>query len=580
MAVSIQKALKRLLQLSPFLLFVLMAAFSVFMSYFYAYHVIDSDISSELVLGKFLAEHRTIISSDFLYSSEIRLFNSNLVYMPLFLITDNWQIVRFVSSLIFQLLLTASYYYLSRQAGISRRAFFLSAALMLLPVNLHYGRYILFLNHYSMTFIYSFLSVGLYLSILRRWGGNQVWQIVRTALLLLLSFVSCLNGFRQSFAMPVPLLLTALVIVAKGPLSGRRTLRDIPKKQYKFAGLAVLVCTAAMAGLFVHNKILVQYFSVWTTTDTAVEFLSAENLRNLLADYLHLFGFQENCTLFSAEGLLSLGAVFSAAALLIVSMGTLTGKKQLPGFTPPYIMDLFYPVSMAAMTLVFLFFTLKPAYLTYYFPAFAWIFPYLGLFFDREGFTLRTATLKRIVVWIACLCMFLNGIFWNVYALYPDKTQVDMFKGPDQYYDAVERMQGVVQYVEDNGLEVGYATFWNSNILSELTSGKVTMVNIYRIYPDPAYGYEPLLTSKTFWDESFVEDKEVFLLLEQEETWVFCDSELSMYAIPVYADEYYQIYQFDFSTTVWEYLLEQAKVYRQTIVLDYLTPNPSLPAAE
>ena len=111
-----------------------------------------------------------------------------------------------------------------------------------------------------------------------------------------------------------------------------------------------------------------------------------------------------------------------------------------------------------------------------------------------------------------------------------------------------------------------------------MTSGKVTMVTIYRIYPDPAYGYEPLLTAKPFWEESFVEDKEVFLLLEQEETWVFSDSELSMYAIPTYADEYYQIYQFDFSTTVWEYLLEQAKVYNQTAVLDYLTPDQNMSA--
>jgi hypothetical protein len=576
MTESLPKGPRRLPRLLPLALFILVAAFSVFMSYYYAYHVVDSDISSELVLGKFLADHRTIVSPDFFYSTEIRLFNTNLVYMPLFLITDNWQIVRFLSSVIFQLLLVASYYFLSRQAGISRRAFFLSAALMLLPINVHYGRYLLYFNHYTMTFIFSFLVIGLYLSMIRRRGEKRAGQIIRLVLMLGLSFASCMNGFRQSLAMLAPLLLTALLMMIKSAPSGTRALTGIPKDRYKHAGLAVLVCAAGTAGLIVHNKILTQHFSVMQQTEVAVEFLSVDYLRNLLEDYLHLFGFYENCTLFSVEGLLSLGGIFSAVAMLFVSSGTLLRKRRISGAGEKDFLSLFYPVAMFSMTVVFLFLTVKPAFLSYYFPAFAWMFPYLGLYFDREGFSLRTATLKRIAVWAACVCMFLNGVFWNLYALHPERTQVDWFKGPDIYYDAVERMEGVVDFIEENGLEVGYATFWNANIVSELTSGQATMIPIYRIYPDPAYGYHDWLTAKPFREESFVEDKEVFLLLEQEETWVFCDSELSMYAIPTYSDEYYQIYQFDFSTTVWEYLLEQAKIYRQTTVLEQLMPENNI----
>ncbi len=577
MANSIRNELKRLLRHAPLILFILAAVFSVFMSYYYAYHVIDSDISSELVLGKYLADHRALFTADYFYSTEIRLFNTNLIYMPLFLITDNWQVVRFVSSLIFQLLLLASYYYLSRQAGMSRRAFFLTTALMLLPVDVHYGRYVLYFNHYTMTLIYSYLMFGLTLSLIRGEDTKRGWRAVRLVLLLLIAFISCMNGFRQGFAMSVPLLLTALLMIVKDSLSGTGTLYDVPRNRYRHAGLAVLVCAAGMAGLLVHNVFLVRYFTVMQQTDVSVSLLSADSLRNLLESYLQLFGFQKDCALFSAEGLLSLGAVFSAVVLFFLSVNTLLKQKRIPGDPGQDFLGHFYPVAMLTMTLVFLFFTVKPAYLTYYFPVFAWIFPYLGLFFDREGFSLRTATLKRAAVWIACLCMLLNGVFWSYYALYPERTQVDWFKGPDQYYDAVERMAGVVDYIEENDLEVGYATFWNSNIVTELTSGKVSMITIYRIYPDSAYGYHDWLTAKPFREESFVEDKNVFLLLEQEETWVFCDSELSLYAIPTYSDEYYQIYQFDFSTTVWEYLLEQAKMYNQTTVLEQLTPAQDTP---
>jgi len=74
-------------------------------------------------------------------------------------------------------------------------------------------------------------------------------------------------------------------------------------------------------------------------------------------------------------------------------------------------------------------------------------------------------------------------------------------------------------------------------------------------------------------EESVVEDKNVFLLLSQNETGVFGSSELALYAIPTYSDEYFQIYEFDFSTEIWEYLLQEAEYYNQQSVLDQLLPQ-------
>jgi len=62
---------------------------------------------------------------------------------------------------------------------------------------------------------------------------------------------------------------------------------------------------------------------------------------------------------------------------------------------------------------------------------------------------------------------------------------------------------------------------------------------------------------------SFVEDKNVFFLLNNDEVDTFSNSDLAMYGIPTYNDEYFTIYEFDFSDAVWEYLAEQGATLNQ-----------------
>ena len=64
----------------------------LFLIYFLWHHIdffLNSDDASELILAKLLSEEKRIMSRNWYYSTEIRFLNTNLVYAPLFWITDN-----------------------------------------------------------------------------------------------------------------------------------------------------------------------------------------------------------------------------------------------------------------------------------------------------------------------------------------------------------------------------------------------------------------------------------------------------------------------------------------------------------
>jgi hypothetical protein len=535
----------------PVLLFVLVVLLSGITAYHYAYYILDSDAASELVLGNLLANENTIVSADWLYGSEIRLFNSNLIYMPLFKLFSDWQTVRFVSILVFQLLLAGSYFYLSRRMKISLNAYFLSASLLLLPASVVYGRLGLYHNYYTPCFIYGFLIAGLYLSLIEHKGQKRTWQITRLLAMLLLTLMTCMNGFRQLPAAMIPLFMTALIVALKEHRSAPDTLAELSKPLWKNALLAFAVLAAGFAALYVHSHVLPKYFQFRILDTSVVALPSVDNFRNLLAGYLSLFGFQEGRTLFSAEGLLALGGAFAAVVLLIISLQDIVPRTKPTNF-PGSFMGTLYPVAMLCMTLTFLLLDGNDNYPQYYLTAFVWIFPYLGWQADALPASFRRITLRQALVALACLCLFANGVYNDFYYQNPDDKQVQYDPGIDIH--TLDHLQGAIHFIEENELEVGYAYFWDSSIVTEATDGRVTMISIDYDTENNVLAYHDFLTDLKWQQEDFVEDKSVFLLATIAHSGFFSATELAQYSVLAYEDAYYRVYIFDFSTDVWDNL--------------------------
>lgn len=543
--------------------FIIVVLFSCITAFYISYNITDGDAASELVLGKLLATQNRIITTDWFYSSEIRFFNTNLVYMPLFKIFDDWHLVRFISVLIFQAMLVASYYYLSRRMKMSTNAFFLSASLLLLPMTDIYGRFVLYHNYYSPCFIFGFLIVGLYLSLLEPKEHKYFRQALRLIALLALAFISCLNGFRQLPSTLLPLFLTALFIQMKN----RRTPERSAARTGKPVWLAGLVLAAGIAGLYVYTLILPRYCSSESVIHSTVKLLSAANLRRLLLDYLNLFGYQESTAPFSLGGLITLCGAVGAAIMLFLPLVVLFSREKL---TATRLVALLYPISMIQMTVLFLLVSGYENYVRYYLQTFIWIIPFLGILLDRQGVSPHMITGKQVLALLVSLFFIISGTYFHLYyhGFYHQIPDVTSGVNTDIY--SVDRLQPAVDFLEEDGYDVGYATHWNANIITEMTNGRIPMISIIRVFPEYFYLYRDWLTNKQYRERSFVEDQNIFLLLTREEADVFSGSELAALSIPVYEDAHYIVFTFDFSTEVWDYLLEQAKRINQTSVLDQL----------
>lgn len=567
-----KKTLKTLLKQLPLILFILVILFSGYTAHHFAYNINDSDFSSELVLGHFLAEQNKLLSPDWFYGSELRILSTNLVYMPLFKLFSDWGIVYFLGACVIQTLLVLSYHYLSRQIGMKRNAFLISASLLLLPVCVYYGRHGLYQNYYAPCFIIGFLIAGLYLSAIRhREQTKKLPQGLRLFALFALSFAGCLNGARQIPGTILPLLITAVVVsVLSQPK--RTPLKDILRRRRFPLWLAAGVFLCAGSGFLIHNVVLSRYFVFSSATNGYAATPSLDKLLDIFVGYMALFGFQENRLLFSVEGLFALGSVFAAVVFLITGIRSLISRKDNLSL-PAAFLKTYYPVAMILLTGIYCITDRFVNYHVYYLPAFVWIFPFIGTALNEAPVSLPATTLKHVLLYLACLILFANGIYNHLYFIHPDGKQVEYDSLTQVEIDSLQRFRGVLDFIGENGYEVGYATHWQNNIVTAATNGRIPMIRIIRLYPYPVFAYDDSLTYKQTRELSFVEDKEMFLLLTQDEGDLFSNSDLAPFAIPVYENTYYRVYTFDFSTEIWEYLLEQAKAMNQTSVLNQLLPE-------
>ena len=78
------------------------AAFVVYCC-FYIFNIddiLDSDISSEMVLGELLSKEHGIISPNWFYSTEIRVLNNQIVFSILLTLFHSYHIARVLSGII------------------------------------------------------------------------------------------------------------------------------------------------------------------------------------------------------------------------------------------------------------------------------------------------------------------------------------------------------------------------------------------------------------------------------------------------------------------------------------------------
>lgn len=394
----------------------------------------DSDISSEMLLAKLLNEEHGLVSKNWFYSTELRVLNIQIFYSFFFHIFHDWTMVRVATCIVSYLLMLVGYYYLLHQMGYDK-IYAVSALFLLLPVSDGYFEYVLLALLYASFISISFFAVGMVFHYEKASAGMRKILLVLTAVL---AFLSGMGGARH-------------VVVLYLPLLGAVILHALMKKK----PTGYLLCAAvgflsSCVGYLVNSKVLapVCHFSTWFEITFRA---SMEGIYNLVFGTLRAFGYS-----YGDNAKAPVASAFSCVlALVMVVCVFRTLFKKLKEPDAVWLLTLYF---VGVYVLFWGIYTFTDM-----------------LYSDRYNMAAMMFAIPIIVI-------NLYEVKWNKYlkfciiAVLAGGILISSVMRYAHYgnMDKTAELRPIVEYLaKEQGISEGYATFWNGNVLTELSDGLI-----------------------------------------------------------------------------------------------------------
>lgn len=505
--------------------------------------LIDSDTSSELVLSEKLAREGGIMSTSWVYSTELQVIDCHIIYSLLFHFTSDWSMVRFLGCVIMNLMMLGAMGFLFRQARIPFNRFCLAGAAILLPWSVPYGRIILYHNYYTFHICFSFMIVGFYLGALRRlkageWKRWPFWAMC--AGLAVTSFADGLGGVRSLMICVIPLVVTALLTAMRGEKNhetGAGVKRELP-------GMLLSLVPLAFVGIgyLVNLNVLAKIYKFTDYSGMTVTLGNFTTLHTVLTSLFTDLGFQNDQQLFSAQGLLGVCGVVVWILSLILAAHTLR-KSEEP---TACFMQLFWLMVQLIMTCVFLFLSGEDLlHVLYLLPILVWMVPALAAADVRKGFGLAGAdgaeeagltrkerkakkekkafrladaplSVHGLLGTAGLLLMVAIGVFYAGFFQDPSSSPVQYTGLNYNDTDTVKGMQPIADYLKENGYTLAYASYWDSAVLSELSDGAVKNVPVQVGSRKHPIKYVNWLSDMNLWNPEFAAAQKVAIVANMD----------------------------------------------------------------
>lgn len=490
--------------------FILAAAFGalLFWNAFYLENWLDSDMAAEMMFSRLLAEEgKLFATTGWYYSTEFRFLYTHLIMGPLFRICDNWHVIRMITNVIFYLLLLLSYFYMMAELPAEKSRKVLGGVVLLLPfsetmmLHMHMG------NTYMSHVIILFFYVGLFLRLVRngkqeRGGKRSIGILFLWAVYLGLSVICGVSGVRYMLALQCPLVLASVWYLAAGREYGELR-REMSREKFRavFSGERLRLLAVSLAGAFgcvagygINVLYVSRTYSFQTYESTnfidVYQGVFTQRLQDAFGSLLMLFGYIPGKSVLSLRGMISL-----MAFLLLILLGYIAWRvrKEQDAFRR-FVVLLFYS-SFLLNSFVFVFTnsTLVPRY---YITTVILLIPLTIFYLEGEDRTLD----RYVIVFLLAACLFTATAKTGLSMMTTDKNA---------------EKKVIAQELEEMGYTFGYATYWNANIVQELSNGRVEIANLHRA-DDGSFSLFRWSSMQRYYEPDYPQGK-VFLLLAEEE---------------------------------------------------------------
>jgi len=469
----------------------------------------DSDNASEFILSKLLYQEKKIISSNWYYSTELRVLNTTIIRGLLFALTNNWKMVMVGSCIIGTLIYIFSYSYMMKSVG---KDWSFSIFLMI-PLDLYYYKIVLHGLYYIPHIAISFFVLGLIFDIKKSTKNSGIKILV----CVIISFIAGLGGIRQITLLYAPLAIVgSVLLICK--LIKKNIFKVVENKVIASMFLSAISC---LFGYVINSNILSIRYDFKSYSEMTLGTVESYNYFNLVNGVFQFFGYDSEKRVMSVEGIISL---LSILFVFLVVFVTVNNIKNINNYTSTeQIMILFIVTTNIINFFIFIF--VKDSYARHYLiPCLIFYIPMLTLFFKNQN---SISELNKNIMYFSCIL-------------------VGILIGARQYgqlmqYDNFSNRKGAIEYLEKNNYNFGYATFWNANITTCFSNGNIEVTPVSDL---ERFNRMEWLTKKD--NSMFMESDKYFFLINKIED--LNNSEIPMYLLDVdivYEDEYFIIFDFD-----------------------------------
>ena len=449
----------------------------VYMTWQWGAQWLDSDDSAEMILAELLNREGGILSKNWYYSTELRVFNTQLVMAPLFSLFSDWHVVRTFGTGILLVILLLSYLYFCRSVNLGNRLIYFTP-LILWPFSREYVHFVLYGLFYVPHLVILFLTLGLCLN------RSPKLKILRILGLIVLSFLAGLGGLRMIAVCYLPLVIAAIMSI----ISGFRSKGMVSKS---FAYHALFASVAAMAGLVVNNMILAKTYSFVSMTSTHLVLPDWKKLLPIIKSIPAFLGSVKPD--FSSSSVVFVLAVVSLVLVLCVVVGCMCLRlfacwKSLPQETQILLAYFLFSFLVTVFAPVFTTQSWSRRYMIL--PGIGWLV-IVAAYLDRFR---SAASIKKgicILIIAAELSAGLNQCFTFVYNRdLPEKN-------------------AAFSYILNSGMKFGFGDWDTSDVLTELSNGNIHLCKILNFKHMDVWYW---LMEKDF--QKYAKGEPVFLIID------------------------------------------------------------------
>lgn len=303
----------RFFKILPYIWMVLAYLITFIVIYFKGRPYVDADMAAEMVLANILNKEGGLLSTNWYYSTEIRVFYLQIIYkLTLILFPNNWYLAIVIGNALWAAILIASYFFVCGKKGLNlKNNGALGAACLSLPFSILYFWYGLYAGSYLPHMILVLISLGL---IIRFYNNSS--EYIYIILLAVVSLVNGLGSVKGIMGFYCPMVLASLILFV---YEYKKTPNSVPKNNLKLVIASLIALLFSGIGYLINTHILANVYSFASEHSRYWSYFNFNVFIDNLSDLVNLLGvlnpkyWDTGVSLFSIKGILGCFAYVTIA---------------------------------------------------------------------------------------------------------------------------------------------------------------------------------------------------------------------------------------------------------------------------